>query len=277
MMNMFVGISGTVALSVPAALAVGAVLSGLAFALLWVAQRRLRDAGIVDVGWAAAIGLMMLWLAVAADAPAPRRALVAVLAIGWSVRLTFHLYRRMRGRPEDGRYRELREKHGARANVYFFWFYQIQAASVVILALPALVAIHNPAPLASPWTLLAVALLIVSVSGEALADAQLERFKADPSSRGNTCRAGLWRYSRHPNYFFEWLHWWIYPLLSIGSPWWWISLLGPALMLYFLLGVTGIPATEAHAVASRRDYADYQRTTSAFFPWFPKESGPCGD
>jgi steroid 5-alpha reductase family enzyme len=103
-----------------------------------------------------------------------------------------------------------------------------------------------------------------------LADRQLARFKRRPESRGKTCREGWWRYSRHPNYFFEWLHWWSYVLLAAGSPWWVLTLIGPALMLLFLFKVTGIPATEAQASVSRSDYAEYRRTTSAFIPWFPK-------
>jgi len=259
------------------ALAAGAALACLAFAGLWFWQRRLRDAGIVDVGWAAGFGLMVAWLALVSDAPATRRALVAGLAGIWSARLAVHLYRRLRGQPEEGRYQALRAKHGDQAEAFFFRFYQFQALSLALLALPALVAIHAPAPVDSVPSILAVALLLMSVGGEALADRQLERFKARPENRGLTCRAGLWRYSRHPNYFFEWLHWWVYPLLAASSPWWWVTLLGPALMLYFLLGVTGIPATEAHAVVSRRDYRQYQRVTSAFFPWFPKEERGCGD
>jgi len=111
---------------------------------------------------------------------------------------------------------------------------------------------------------------VIAVAGEALADAQLARYRSVPANRGRTCRVGLWRASRHPNYFFEWLHWWSYVLLATGSPLWWATLIGPALMLYVLLKVTGIPATEAQAVLSRPDYAEYQRTTSAFIPWFPK-------
>ena len=105
-----------------------------------------------------------------------------------------------------------------------------------------------------------------------LADRQLVRFKRRPESRGKTCREGWWRYSRHPNYFFEWLHWWSYVALAAGSSYWWVTLLAPAAMLHFLLNVTGIPPTEAQALASRgEDYRQYQRTTSVFIPWFPKK------
>ena len=108
--------------------------------------------------------------------------------------------------------------------------------------------------------------------GETAADRQLEKFREDPSQRGRTCRAGLWRYSRHPNYFFEWLMWMAYALFAIGSPpWGWLTLGCPAVMLYLLFKVTGIPATEAQALRSRGDdYRQYQQTTNIFVPWFPK-------
>lgn len=108
--------------------------------------------------------------------------------------------------------------------------------------------------------------------GVALADWQLARFKSQADSRGKTCRAGLWRYSRHPNYFFEWLHWCAYLLLALGGPYSWLAAITPLVLLYFLLFVTGIPPTEKQALASRGDdYRDYQRTTSPFVPWFPRK------
>ena len=110
------------------------------------------------------------------------------------------------------------------------------------------------------------------VEQSAGADAQLHRFKQDPANKGKTCQVGLWHYSRHPNFFFEWLIWVSYALYAMGSPsgaWGWLS---PALMLYFVTKVTGIPATEAQALRSRGDeYRKYQQTTSAFFPWPPKK------
>jgi steroid 5-alpha reductase family enzyme len=121
------------------------------------------------------------------------------------------------------------------------------------------------------WAYCGVALWLVAVVGESVADRELAAHRADPSRRGATCRSGLWRYSRHPNYFFEWLHWWTYVIIAAGAPWWWVALAGPAVMTFFLFKVTGIPATEAQALATRGDdYRDYQRTTSVFVPWFPK-------
>ena len=110
----------------------------------------------------------------------------------------------------------------------------------------------------------------MALAGESAADRQLEAFRRDPANRGKTCRVGLWRVSRHPNYFFEWLVWVAYFVFALASPWGWVTIYCPALMLFFLFRVTGIPATEAQALKSRgEDYRQYQRTTSAFFPWFP--------
>jgi steroid 5-alpha reductase family enzyme len=144
----------------------------------------------------------------------------------------------------------------------------------VIFSIPFLVAMTLRSQGLGAWVAAGVLVWVVAVTGEALADRQLAAFRADQTNRGRTCRVGLWRLSRHPNYFFEWLHWWSYVLLGVGSPWWALTLVGPALMLYFLLRVTGIPATEAQALASRgEDYREYQRTTSAFVPWFPRRQG----
>jgi steroid 5-alpha reductase family enzyme len=117
----------------------------------------------------------------------------------------------------------------------------------------------------------AFATWIVAVAGEAMADARLERFRKDPANQGRVCRDGLWRYSRHPNYFFECLHWFTYLFLLIGSAWWWVGLIAPAVMAFLLLRLSGIPVTETHLAKSRPEYAEYMRTTSAFIPWPPKE------
>jgi len=119
---------------------------------------------------------------------------------------------------------------------------------------------------------LGVIVWALGVGGEAVADAQLKRFRQDPGNRGKTCRRGLWRYSRHPNYFCEGVHWCTYVVMSIGLPDWWLTLVGPVVMIGALLKVSGIPMAEAQALASRgEDYREYQRTTNAFIPWFPRD------
>jgi steroid 5-alpha reductase family enzyme len=256
-------------------LLVGWLVMAAVMSVLWVVQRARRDAGIVDVGWAAGLGLLAVLYAILAPGLPFRRLLVGALASAWSLRLaSYILTNRVLGRPEDGRYQTLRSKWGERAQSRFFLFLQAQALVDVVFSIPFLVAMSNPRPGLGVWGVTGVLIWLVAVMGEALADRQLAAFRANVANRGRTCRVGLWRTSRHPNYFFEWLHWWSYVLLAVGSRWWALTLLGPALMLFFLFKVTGIPATEAQALASRgEDYRDYQRTTSAFVPWFLRRQG----
>ncbi len=243
---------------------------------LWLRQRRTGNATAVDVAWAANLGILAVLYAATSDGLPARRLLVAVVAVAWSARLTWHLYAdRIRGeKQEDRRYRDLRAGWGRHADRNFFIFYQAQALLDVVLSVPFLLASANGAPQLHPLEITGTLLLIVALAGETIADRQLARHRSDAARRGRTCRSGLWRYSRHPNYFFEWLHWFAYPLLAIGlGPTAWVAFLGPALMLVFLLKITGIPPTEQRALQSRGErYREYQQTTSAFFPWFPKET-----
>ncbi len=243
--------------------------------LLWFIQRRTGNAGIVDAGWSAAIGGMGIFFAVTSQGDPVRRTVVALLIGIWSARLAGYLLRdRVIGQPEEGRYRTLREQWGPQAQRRLFRFFQLQAAAAVFFAVPVLVVAQNPLPSWTVGDLLGILLWGVSVGNTILADRQLARFKRRPEGRERTCREGWWRYSRHPNYFFEWLHWWSYVALAMGSPFWWVTVLAPAAMLYVLIWVTGIPPTEAQAVARRgEDYRRYQRTTSAFVPWFPRKGG----
>jgi len=255
------------------ALATAAALGMLG---LWVWQRRQRDAGIVDVGWAAGLALAAAWFASVGSAPGGRRLALLLVAGVWATRLASYLYRHRVHRPgvgEDGRYARMRAAMGARADWGFLIFFQFQALLIALFAVPfAVVAWHDQSPLG--WSDAAgLALGWLAIAGESVADRQLTRFRADALNRGHTCQRGLWRYSRHPNYFFEWLHWFAYPLLALGSPWQWLAWGGPVLMLLFLWKVTGIPHTERQALSHRPDYADYRRRTSAFIPWFPRARG----
>lgn len=242
--------------------------------VLWLVERFKNDAGVVDVGWTLGIGVLAIYYAACADGYAPRRVLVAAIASLWSFRLAAYIVLdRILKEHEDGRYRDLRSfwGGGGRAHVYFLLFFESQTLLVVLFSLPMLVLVFDPRPSIGALEIAGVAVWLASILGESIADRQLARFRADPSTRGRVCQVGLWRFSRHPNYFFEWLHWWAYVLMGIGAPHGWITLVGPIVMLLFLYKLTGIPATESHALKTRGDaYRDYQRTTSAFVPWFPK-------
>ena len=246
-------------------------LAVLMMALGWRWQRRHANTGIVDVLWAAGLGGAALLLALlGSGAAAPRLALGALGGL-WGLRLALYLWRRVGHEPEDGRYRALRE-HWRGDQRRLFAFFQFQAVLIPLFALP-FVAVATNAAASTPWLVAGLAIWIVGVLGEAIADAQLARFRSRPEHRGRTCRHGLWRYSRHPNYFFEWLHWFAYVALAVGSPLGWLAWSGPLLMFLFLRFISGIPFTEAQALRTRgEDYRAYQRSTPMLFPWLPKRS-----
>lgn len=248
----------------------------LGMAGLWLLQRKTSDAGIVDVGWSSGIGLVTLYSAVLSPGWLPRRLLVATLGAVWAFRLAGYLLKDRVGKgSEDSRYRNLRDHWGDAAQRNFFWFFQAQALLILLFALPIRVAMSPPATAFRLWDALGLLVWLIAVGGETLADRQLAAFRTRPENKGGVCDTGLWRYSRHPNYFFEWVHWFAYVLIALGSPAWAWTLLGPLLMFLFLYKVTGIPHTEAQSLRSRGDaYRRYQERTSPFFPWFPRNTEP---
>tara|TARA_Y100000588_G_scaffold202682_1_gene216464 strand:- start:1124 stop:1897 length:774 start_codon:yes stop_codon:yes gene_type:complete len=239
-----------------------------ALSLLWVRQLATRNATSVDVAWSAGLAFLAVFFSWFVDGEPGRRILVGLLGSIWALRLAWYLLtdRVLKHQEEDGRYRAMRAYWGSRSAPFFFLFYQGQAFAAVLFSLPMLAAMHGGPVGPMAWA--GVAVWIVAVVGETVVDQQLSRFRADSTNRGAVCQTGLWRYSRHPNYFFEWIHWWAYVLIGGGAALTWI---GPVAMLIFLFRLTGIPYTEMQAIKSRGDgYRVYQRTTSVFFPWPPK-------
>jgi steroid 5-alpha reductase family enzyme len=244
--------------------------------LLWLIHLRTGNAAIVDAGWAGGLAILGILYPALGGGYWLRSALIACMAGIWGFRLGgYLLFTRVIGHPEEGRYRELRRQWKTNIPFKFLLFFEFQALLCVALAVPFLAAAGNPAPAISLIEWAGVALWALAMAGEATADAQLSAFKSDPSSKGHTCQAGLWRYSRHPNYFFEWLIWVAFAIFALASPGGYWGLFSPALILYFLLRVTGIPATEAQAIRTRgEEYRRYQQTTSAFVPWFRRTPPP---
>jgi len=244
--------------------------SALAMAALWAFALRARNLGFVDVGWAGLMAVAALFIGVVAEGSPMARGLVAMFGSVWGARLCLHLLHRVLNEEEDGRYRALRAAwNGSPARL--FVFFQAQAVVVALFSVPFLAAAMQHGFHLTGAVAAAILVWLLALAGESLADRQLARFRADPANAGRTCRTGLWAWSRHPNYFFEWLHWFAYVLLAAGGDGFWPSLVGPVLMLAFLYRVSGIPWTEAQALRSRGDdYRRYQREVSAFFPWPPR-------
>jgi steroid 5-alpha reductase family enzyme len=251
-------------------LLVGAVVASVAMAALWWLAVRIRDASHVDVAWAMLIATCALAYAALADGSGAHRVLAAALASIWGFRLGLYLLvNRVLGKDEDGRYKALRAKWGEDANRKFFWFFQFQAAFVVFFSIPfALIALDDGGLGALEW--IGVAVWAIGNAGVIVSDRQLATWRANPQNKGKTARAGLWSWSRHPNYFFEWVTWIGVALVATAAPWGWVAWIVPAALLFLLFRVTGIPPTEAQALRSRTDYAEYQRTTSVFVPLPPK-------
>lgn len=252
-------------------LLVGWLAVAMAMVLAWIWQRRTRIASVVDVVWTFSTGALAVYYALTADGLISRRWLIAGLFAAWALRLGTHLLPRLIHGEEDQRYQKMRGDFGPRADLRFLVFFQIQAIVAPLFASVAWIAGQTAEPL-SPFDIAGAVLGSTAIAGEWLADWQLSRFRATHDSK-KVCDLGLWRYTRHPNYFFEWLFWCSLVLFTITSPWWWITLGAPLAMFYFLNFVTGIPPAEAQAIAKRGDeYRKYQERTSAFFPWPPRSA-----
>jgi steroid 5-alpha reductase family enzyme len=248
-----------------------AVISAV-FLLLWLVEVRQNDASLVDAGWAASLGALALWFAARGDGLWERRVALVLIVGAWSVRLAAHIVLRHRRGREDARYREIRTARGSGAHTFFFFFYQAQGLLAALLSVPFLLIAENGRPGVHGLEVAALALAAASIALESVADRQLERHRAKGSAQGKTFRGGLWKFSRHPNYFFEWLVWVAFGAAALGAPYGWVGLTSPILMLFLILKVTGIPPAESRALRSRGDdYRRYQETTSAFVPWFPRK------
>ena len=255
------------------AIIVAAAISSI-MASAWYVQRRTGNSGWVDVTWSLGVGGVA---AIAAAWPVGydgfhwRQLMVAFLAGSWCLRLGVHIAGRTRAATDDPRYRNLMIQWGSDATRRMFWFLQSQAAVGTILALSIVLAAHNPNPNLRMQDLIGLVTLLAAIVGEAIADWQLRVFKSDPANRKAVCDLGLWRWSRHPNYFFEWLSWLAYPIIAIDFAGYnlfgWLALAAPVCMYWILVHVSGIPPLEDHMLRSRGEaFRAYQKRTRAFFP-----------
>jgi steroid 5-alpha reductase family enzyme len=236
----------------------------------WVASTLRQDVSYVDRTWS----LMILGAALAyslhVEEPPPRAWALLMLVAVWAGRLSFYVTRRNWGHGEDRRYQRIRANHQPRfALKSLYLVFGLQAVLAWVVSWPALAALKGDLP-NGPLDFLAAALAAFGIVFEAVGDAQMARFKADPSHKGQVMDRGLWRYTRHPNYFGEACTWWGLGLLGIagGGGWW--ALASPVLMTFLLLKVSGVTMLEADIGERRPAYAEYIRRTNAFIPGPPR-------
>lgn len=242
--------------------------------VLWLVYVVQKKAIICDLGWP--LGQILCALTYATMGPGfwLRRLLILILASGWGLRLAYHLFDRYwHSMHDDPRYETLKKKWGPEhLDLKFLAFFLFQALLVILLSAPFLVSSLNTYRVISAWEVAGIVLWVIAIAGETAADLQLRRFKNSPENQNRICNAGLWRYSRHPNYFFEWLAWVAFFIFAMGSPWGFLTVFSPLVVLFLLLKVTGIPPTEEEALKTKGDaYLEYKKQTSAFIPLPPKK------
>lgn len=242
--------------------------AGVLMFVFWLGHLFLKNAGIVDLGWAWGVAGVSWFYALNTSGFFLRKLLIVLMVTFWAARLGGLLYFRLRKEPhEDSRYQELRKKWRQGTALKFFLLFEFEAVLTVLLTVPVLVVCLNPQAAWGPEEWLGTLIWTFGFVGEAVADFQLKDFKKDPAHKGQICQDGWWYYSRHPNYFFEWLMWVGYFVFALSSPQGWLALVAPALMLFLLLKVTGVPFAEEQALRSRGEsYRAYQRSTSCFIP-----------
>ncbi|MEJ6723942.1 MAG: DUF1295 domain-containing protein [Akkermansiaceae bacterium] len=252
-------------------LSVGLLIHALFF-IGWLVGKKVTNYSLVDALWAFGIALSGILFALLGNGDEPKRIAAGALAAFWGIRLGYHLQKRIRKHhpTEDSRYQKLREIWQGRVHSAFFWFFQAQALSVLILALPYFLVSRD----ATPWGLfetIGLTIALIGICGEILSDHRLSTFVENRTDPNAICKTGLWRYSRHPNYFFEMVIWIGVYLFACGSAFGWATLHAPVIITYLLLKVTGIPPSEASSLKKKGDrYRQYQRTTSPFIPLPPK-------
>jgi steroid 5-alpha reductase family enzyme len=251
-------------------LAINLAVTAILMLVIWLASLPLRDVSIVDAFWGPGFVLVAGVTFVLTGDGSPRKVLLLLLTALWGLRLGAYLAWRKAGTPEDHRYRAMRDAVGPRFwLVSLFVVFLLQGLIMNVVALPVVAGQLDRSPL-NAWSVLGVAFWAVGFLFECVGDWQLARFKADPSNRGKVMDRGLWRYTRHPNYFGDFLVWWGLFFASLGEqPVWW-TVVGPALMSYLLLRVSGVTLLEQSLRQTKEGYAEYVARTSAFFPWPPR-------
>jgi steroid 5-alpha reductase family enzyme len=258
--------------SLPGILGFNLALACVIMVSVWVVSVRIQDASIVDIVWGAAGATMALSTFLLADGVLARKLLVTAMTLVWGGRLAIHIGRRKWGKEEDFRYAAWRAERpdtfARRSLVTIFLF---QGLLIWAISLPAQIAQLSSVPTRlTTLDFLGLGFWVLGFGFEAVADRQLRTFLAEPTNKGKVMDRGLWKYSRHPNYFGDALIWWGIFLVAAAVPWGWITFFSPFLMTFFLFKVSGVPMLEKALAERREGYREYMQRTSPFFPWPPR-------
>jgi steroid 5-alpha reductase family enzyme len=239
--------------------------------LVWVLGLIKRDAGIIDIFWGLGFVVVAWFYFFATEAFTLRKIVIVSIVSLWGLRLSLHIFVRSIGRGEDYRYRDMRERHASNFAIWsLFAIFWLQAAILWFVSAPLLAAQHSQLPEGLTWLdWLGIVLFVIGFLFESVGDWQLVRFKRDPANSGRVMQSGLWRYTRHPNYFGDALVWWGFFLIALSTPGSFWTIASPALMTFLLLKVSGVSLLEQSLSEKKPEYRDYARRTSAFFPWPP--------
>ncbi len=254
---------------------IGAGVILMCMVILWIVSLRIKDASVVDIFWGLGFIVLNGVYFAFTDGFITRKTLLAVLVMVWGLRLATYIGSRHQGKGEDKRYQAFRVAGGK--NYWWISFFQVfvlQAVLLLLISAPLLAAQISSLP--HRLTILDYAgtgLWVIGFLFEAVADVQLARFKSKPSNTGKVMQGGLWRYTRHPNYFGEAVLWWGYFLIALSVPGGYLTVFSPLLMTFLLLRVSGVALLEKSLSASKPEYQEYIETTSAFIPWFPRGKG----
>ena len=236
---------------------------------VWLLSLVKRDASIVDIFWGLGFVLIAVVCCTVGEGYEPRRILVLALSAVWGLRLASHIFWRNKGKGEDFRYRAMRARHGKRfAMVSLYSVFALQGLLMWVISLPLQIGEISREPARLTWLDWAgVVVWLIGFAFESISDLQLARFKAEPKNKGKVMDRGLWRYTRHPNYFGDALLWWGFFLIALSTPAGVWTVIGPLIMTALLMKVSGVALLEKTLIKTKPEYRDYTRHTNAFFPW----------
>jgi steroid 5-alpha reductase family enzyme len=239
---------------------------------VWLLSLVKRDASIVDTFWGLGFVLIAGVCCAIGEGYEPRRVLITALTTAWGLRLASHIFWRNKGKGEDFRYKAMRERYGKRFPVVSLYsVFAVQALLMWLISLPLQIGETSREPAMITWLDWAGAIVwLIGFAFESIGDLQLARFKAESKNKGKVMDRGLWRYTRHPNYFGDALLWWGFFLIALNITLGVWTVISPLIMTGLLMKVSGVALLEKTLIKTKPEYRDYVRRTNAFFPWFPR-------